>query len=112
MEHEKVLIMDDNDVTRGLLVEFIQSDGRHDVVGESNSIEKTKELIKQGVKPTVAILDNSCRGKDAAEIIRKSNPDVVIASYSASDDITWGDVNWCKKEGLIKLPQKLTDLQH
>ncbi len=113
MEHESVFILDDDPVALELASEIIESDAKHEIVGKADSFGAAENIFKQGIiKPTVAILDNSCGGQELANIIKEHNNNTVIISYSTDKGLTWGDKNWYKGEGLGKLPQKLTELQH
>lgn len=117
MKNERILIADDDKVVRDGLKSLIEMFGKkdgHKVVGVAESVEGVKGLLEKGLKPSVALVDNFYGdGEKAAEIIRKLSPETKIVSFSNDDNLTWGDENWPKSTGDIKvLVARLTSLKH
>lgn len=80
------------------ILKKIEEDG-HEIVGRATSVAEVKQLIEDGVEPTVAILDASMPstgdGERAAAIIRGNLPSTKIVSFSVFRQ-SWGDKNWEK----------------
>ncbi len=118
MRNERVLIADDYANIRELLAETIEIFGEkdgHKVVATASSVEEVEELLKGGLRPSVALVDGNFPdegdGEEAAKIIRKISPETTVISFS-SEVQTWGDENWSKHLTGRQLAEALTKLQH
>ena len=107
-ERERILLADDLSFTREGMRETIELFGEedgHQVVGEASSLAQVEELLKGGLRPTLAIIDanmpNRGDGEKAAAVIRQISPETKIVSHSSQLQ-TWGDVNWVKGELLAR----------
>lgn len=103
-ERERILLADDITVTREgirMTIEAYSEEHGHKVVGEAASVSQVEEILKGGLRPTLAIIDANMPyrggGEKAAALIRQVSPETKIVSYS-TDLQTWGDVNWKKGE--------------
>jgi DNA-binding NarL/FixJ family response regulator len=118
MKGERIFVADDQQIVidglkAGIEV-FGEMDG-HKIIGSANSVSEVEKLIKEGLKPSVALVDNRFPewgdGERAAKIIKEISPEIVVVAFS-SDHVTWGDYWWHKHEGIRELVKKLTELQH
>jgi DNA-binding NarL/FixJ family response regulator len=117
--NERILLADDMLIVLETAFEMIQLFGEKDghvIVGKAQSVEEVKKLLEEGLRPTVALVDNSFPlkgdGQRAAEIIRKISPETKVISFSMDTGLTWGDENWYKGMGSKEVVQALTNLQH
>lgn len=115
----RVLVVDDTDHVRGMLVDMLDLDG-FEVVGQASSGEEAIELAAQ-MNPEVVIMDYKMPGMDglaAARTIRDNTPSQSIIIYTAYLDpqleaearaigvaMTVGKV-----EGLNQLERHITEL--
>jgi NarL family two-component system response regulator LiaR len=118
-EDVKVMVVDDTDHVRGMLVDMLELDG-FDVVGQASSGREAIELAEEAA-PDVIIMDYKMPGMDgltAARAIREKAPDQSIILYTAYLDpqlevqareagiaMTVGKV-----EGLNQLERHITEL--
>jgi CheY-like chemotaxis protein len=116
MEKEQIFFVEDNPVTLMLYSEGIETFGEkygHKMLAQASSLGEVKSIMEGGLRPTVAIVDNSIPGVEAAKIIKKASPKTVVVSFSADENLNWGDQNWSKKKMDPKqLTEALTSLQH
>lgn len=119
MKNERILIAEDNAIMLIAVSDGVELFGRHDghkVVGKASCVEEVESLLKCGLKPTVALVDNSFPkrgdGERAARIIKQLSPETVIISFSMDEGVEWGDENWPKQIGSEELVALLTKLQH
>lgn len=119
MKNERILVADDNAIILIAVsdgIELVGGNDGHKVVGKASSVEEVESLLRDGIKPTVALVDNSFPrrgdGERAAQIIRKLSPETFVISFSADEGMEWGDENWPKKVDAEKLVAQLTKLQH
>ena len=119
MPDVKVMVVDDTDHVRGMLVDMLELDG-FEVVGEASSGREAVALSEE-TTPDVIIMDYKMPGMDgltAARAIRESKPDQSIILYTAYLDpqleqqareagvaMTVGKV-----EGLNQLERHITEL--
>ena len=119
MPDVKVMVVDDTDHVRGMLVDMLELDG-FDVVGQASSGREAIEVAKDAV-PDVIIMDYKMPGMDgltAARSIREDRPGQAIILYTAYLDakleveareagvaMTVGKV-----EGLNQLERHITEL--
>ncbi|MEA2459970.1 MAG: two-component system, response regulator PdtaR [Actinomycetota bacterium] len=119
MPDVKVMVVDDTDHVRGMLVDMLELDG-FDVVGQASSGREAVALSEE-TTPDVIIMDYKMPGMDgltAARAIRESKPDQSIILYTAYLDpqleqqareagvaMTVGKV-----EGLNQLERHITEL--
>ena len=115
----RVLVVDDTDHVRGMLVDMLDLDG-FEVVGQASSGEEAIELAAS-MNPEVVIMDYKMPGMDglaAARTIRENTPSQSIIIYTAYLDpdleaearaigvaMTVGKV-----EGLNQLERHITEL--
>ena len=115
----RVLVVDDTDHVRGMLVDMLDLDG-FEVVGQASSGEEAIELAAK-MNPEVVIMDYKMPGMDglaAARTIRDNTPSQSIIIYTAYLDpqleaearaigvaMTVGKV-----EGLNQLERHITEL--
>jgi CheY-like chemotaxis protein len=115
----RVLVVDDTEHVRGMLVDMLELDG-FNVVGQAASGEEATQVCSQ-VSPDVIIMDYKMPGMDgltAARVIRNERPDQAIVLYTAYLDaeleaqakaagvaMTVGKV-----EGLNQLERHITEL--
>ena len=118
-QHVRVLVVDDTEHVRGMLVDMLELDG-FNVVGQAASGEEATQVCSQ-VSPDVIIMDYKMPGMDgltAARAIRNERPDQAIVLYTAYLDaeleaqakaagvaMTVGKV-----EGLNQLERHITEL--
>jgi CheY-like chemotaxis protein len=118
-EDVKVMVVDDTDHVRGMLVDMLELDG-FEVVGQASSGREAIELAEEAA-PDVIIMDYKMPGMDgltAARAIRDKTPDQSIILYTAYLDpqlevqareagiaMTVGKV-----EGLNQLERHITEL--
>lgn len=119
MKNERLLLVDDQSIVLEGLQSSIELFGRQDghvIVGKAKSLEEVTELLNQGIRPSVAIVDNNFYGERIgsiiAEKIREISPETKIISFSSDWGLTWGDENWNKHLYGKDLIKALTDLQH
>ena len=119
MPDVKVMVVDDTDHVRGMLVDMLELDG-FEVVGQASSGREAVALSEE-TTPDVIIMDYKMPGMDgltAARAIRESKPDQAIILYTAYLDpqleqqareagvaMTVGKV-----EGLNQLERHITEL--
>ena len=118
MKNERVLIADDQAVVRNGVIQVIETFGEdmgHQVVGEAASVSEVEQLMKSGLRPTVALVDGKFPshgdGARAAAIIEKFSPKTVIIAFS-TDDQTYGREQWNKHSSSQELVDNLTNLKH
>lgn len=117
MKNERILIADDQYVVREGVTSVIESFGKedgHSVVGEAAAISEIKSLLRDGLKPTVALVDGGFPDGDgaiAAEIIEELSPETVIVAYSTYKQ-NYGQEQWPKDLSPEELIWKLTNLKH
>jgi DNA-binding NarL/FixJ family response regulator len=115
----KVLVVDDTDHVRNMLVDMLQLDG-FDVVGQADSGEVALELMA-GIDPDVIVMDYKMPGMDgltAARTIRETRPSQAIILYTAYLDSKLeaeakeAGIALCigKVEGLNQLERHITEL--
>ncbi|HCM82364.1 MAG: hypothetical protein UW22_C0032G0007 [Candidatus Gottesmanbacteria bacterium GW2011_GWB1_44_11c] len=119
-DKEQILIADDSsDVIDGLQEYFgLHPESGHSIVGTAASVEEVEELMRTGLQPTVALVDNKFpyrgAGEKALRIIKQYSPNTIVISFSNDPGLEWGDQNWSKP--LIEVPgllfRALTHLQH
>lgn len=119
MKNERILVADDEKADLERLKEIIEILGEqdgHEVIAVATCVKEVKALIENGLKPTVAIVDNCfpARGEGikAAQIIKESSPETIIVSYSLDNGLKWGDQNWSKWIEPKELVDNLTNLRH
>jgi chemotaxis response regulator CheB len=119
MENEKILHVDDSLVIRESVRRVIESwadEEGHQIIGSAASAKEVEKLFEQGMKPTVALVDNRCPnegdGELIAGIIKKFSPETVIVSLSTSTNVAWGDYHLQKDISGKDLVKFLTKLQH
>lgn len=119
MWKEKILHADDTQIARDgmrMLFEIYGSHGKHKLLPQASSKEEIEEMMKSGLRPTVAILDKKMPGEndgeEAANIIRKYSPDTVIISLSSVEGNTFGDYNFSKTISGKELFEFITNLKH
>ena len=116
----KVLVVDDTDHVRNMLVDMLELDG-FDVVGQAASGREAVDAIANGSDPDVVVMDYKMPDMDgltAAKTIKESRPTQAIILYTAYlDDQLEGlakeaGVAMCigKVEGLNQLERHITDL--
>ncbi|MEA2497873.1 MAG: hypothetical protein QOH26_278 [Actinomycetota bacterium] len=119
MPDVKVMVVDDTDHVRGMLVDMLELDG-FDVVGQASSGREAIDIARES-RPDVIIMDYKMPGMDgltAARSIREDRPDQAIILYTAYLDpqleieareagvaMTVGKV-----EGLNQLERHITEL--
>ncbi|MCA1704474.1 MAG: response regulator transcription factor [Actinobacteria bacterium] len=119
MPDVRVMVVDDTDHVRGMLVDMLELDG-FDVVGQASSGADAVTLAEE-TSPDVIIMDYKMPGMDgltAARAIRETKPDQSIILYTAYLDpkleqqareagvaMTVGKV-----EGLNQLERHITEL--
>jgi CheY-like chemotaxis protein len=115
----KVLVVDDTDHVRNMLVDMLELDG-FDVVGASPSGEDGVAMADQS-EPDVIVMDYKMPGMDgltAARAIRASRPSQAIILYTAYLDSALeaeartAGIALCigKVEGLNQLERHITEL--
>ena len=119
MADAKVLVMDDTDHVRNMLVDMLQLDG-FDVVGEASSGDEAIDLALDR-RPDVIVMDYRMPGKDGlstAKTIRQDRPGQAIILYTAYLDARIeslardAGVALClgKVEGLNQLERHISEL--
>jgi CheY-like chemotaxis protein len=114
-----VLVVDDTDHVRGMLVDMLQLDG-FDVVGEAASGPEAIKMTGQK-EPDVIVMDYKMPGMDgltAARAIRDARPTQAIILYTAylDDDLEnrarEAGIAMCvgKVEGLTQLERHIVEL--
>lgn len=115
----KVMVVDDTDHVRNMLVDMLELDG-FQVVGQAASGEEACTLAEQS-DPAVIVMDYKMPGMDgltAARTIRETRPTQAIILYTAYLDSTIealakeAGVALCigKVEGLNQLERHITEL--
>ena len=115
----KVMVVDDTDHVRNMLVDMLELDG-FDVVGQAASGEDAVEKAPDA-EPDVIVMDYKMPGMDGlttARIIRSDRPDQAIILYTAYLDPTIeaqakeAGIALCigKVEGLNQLERHITEL--
>jgi DNA-binding NarL/FixJ family response regulator len=115
----KVLVVDDTDHVRNMLVDMLQLDG-FDVVGQADSGEAALEVMAT-INPDVIVMDYKMPGMDGlscARTIRETRPSQAIILYTAYLDSTLeaqakeAGIALCigKVEGLNQLERYITEL--
>ena len=116
----KVLVVDDTDHVRNMLVDMLELDG-FDVVGQAASGREAVDAIANGTDPDVVVMDYKMPDMDgltAAKTIKESRPAQAIILYTAYLDeqleglAKEAGVAMCigKVEGLNQLERHITDL--
>jgi CheY-like chemotaxis protein len=116
----KVLVVDDTDHVRNMLVDMLELDG-FDVVGQAASGQEAVDSIEGGSDPDVVVMDYKMPDMDglsAAKAIKKTRPTQAIILYTAYLDdkletlAKEAGVTMCigKVEGLNQLERHITDL--
>jgi len=119
MSAARVLVVDDTDHVRNMLVDMLELDG-FEVVGEAASGEAACKLADE-TGPDVIVMDYKMPGMDgltAARTIRQSRPSQPIILYTAYLDPTIeaqakeAGIALCigKVEGLNQLERHITEL--
>jgi response regulator NasT len=119
MADAKVLVVDDTDHVRNMLVDMLQLDG-FDVVGEASSGDEAIDLALDR-RPDVIVMDYRMPGKDGlstAKTIRQDRPGQAIILYTAYLDARIeslardAGVALClgKVEGLNQLERHISEL--
>jgi response regulator NasT len=114
-----VLVIDDTDHVRKMLVDMLELDG-FDVVGQAAAGEEAVSLAET-TKPDVIVMDYKMPGMDglsAARAVRTARPDQAIILYTAyldsqlETDARAAGVALCigKVEGLNQLERHITEL--
>lgn len=115
----KVLVVDDTDHVRKMLVDMLQLDG-FDIVGQAGSGKAAIELAAD-TSPDVIVMDYKMPEMDgltAARAIKKSAPTQAIILYTAYVDAELEDeakqagvaITVGKIEGLNQLEREITEL--
>lgn len=115
----RVMVVDDTEHVRGMLVDMLELDGFH-VVGQAGSGEEAHKLCAE-VSPDVIIMDYKMPGMDglsAARAIRGDRPDQAIVLYTAYLDAALEQeakdagvaMTVGKVEGLNQLERHITEL--
>lgn len=119
MKNERILVADDDKDYRESLVfslNLLGEEDGHRVIGEASSVNEVETLLQNGLKPTVAFVDNSfygqSQGDQVAQLIRQFSPETIIISNSMDTDFDWADQNWGKCMGADERMKRLTELQH
>lgn len=119
MKNERVLHGDDSTLLRDsvkFIIEKYGAEDGHKLVGSAASVSEVERLLKEGLRPTVALVDNRFPndgdGERAAGIIRLLSPETIIVSFSTTDGLKWGDYNLNKGLKSREIIQFLTDLKH
>ena len=119
MKNERILHVDDMLIIREAVKHVIESwfdEEGHQIIGSAASVEEVEELFEQGIKPTVALVDDRCPNKGDGElvagIIKKFSPETIIVSFSTNPSIVWGNYHLQKDIGNDELVKFLTNLQH
>jgi DNA-binding NarL/FixJ family response regulator len=114
-----VLVIDDTDHVRKMLVDMLELDG-FDVVGQGAAGEEAVDLART-TEPDVIVMDYKMPGMDglsAARAVRDARPDQAIILYTAyldsqlETDARAAGVALCigKVEGLNQLERHITEL--
>lgn len=118
MKGERILVADDDRIVRegvSMLIETSGSDN-HKVIGQAASVSEVEKLLKKGLRPTVALVDNKFPdrgdGEQAAKIIKELSPGTIVVSFSDDENLKWGDKNWGKIVDRSELIKRLTELEH
>jgi two-component system, response regulator PdtaR len=115
----KVVVVDDTEHVRTMLVDMLELDG-FSVVGQAQSGEEAVEIVPQN-DPDVIVMDYRMPGMDglsAAEIIRRDRPTQAIILYTAyldaqiEADAKQAGIAVCigKVEGLNQLERQIQEL--
>ena len=115
----KVLVVDDTDHVRHMLVDMLQLDG-FDVVGQAASGDRAVTMVDD-TNPDVIVMDYKMPGMDglsAARLIRETRPSQPIILYTAYLDANLeaearsAGISLCigKVEGLNQLERHITEL--
>jgi DNA-binding NarL/FixJ family response regulator len=110
-----VVVVDDDDAVRQLLVSLLEADGRFEIVGEGRNGEEAV-AVTSDKEPDLVVLDYLMpfkRGDDAAELIRRALPDIHIVALSAVLDHRpqWADAI-LRKSDIVEAPDILHDVLH
>ena len=115
---ERILHADDMDIALQGFASLIKTMGKdgHKIVGQATSIEGVEKILKKGLRPTVAFIDNSFPnkgdGEKAAALVREISPETIIVSLSGDENVRWGDHNLLKLLSRDQLADFLLNLQH
>lgn len=119
MRGERILHADDSQIARDgmhMLCETFGAQGEHELLPQASSVEQVENMMKGGLKPTIAILDNNMPnendGETAASVIRQYSPKTVIISLSSNTSVTFGDHNLTKNIRGKELFDFITNLKH
>jgi CheY-like chemotaxis protein len=115
----KILIVDDTDHVRTMLVDMLELDG-FTVVGEADSGEKAVEIVSES-DPDVVVMDYRMPDMDgltAAQLILRERPGQPVILYTAyldaqiEADAKRAGIAVCvgKVEGLNQLERQITEL--
>lgn len=118
MKKERILVVDDQNIVQQGIKSILEAFGRedgHKIVGQALSVSEVEELLKSGLRPTIALVDgnfpNRGDGNKAAEIIRRLSPETKIIAFS-TDPQDYGDEQWNKHMSGRELIVMLTNLQY
>lgn len=118
MRGEKILHGDDQAISRDgfkRVIERYGSDDGQELIGSASSVEEIEELLKQGLRPTVAVLDNKFPhdgdGERAAGLVRKYSPETIVVSL-CTDDVGWADYHISKEWSPSEVTRFLLNLKH
>ncbi|QQG41692.1 MAG: response regulator [Candidatus Woesebacteria bacterium] len=119
MKGERIIHADDTRIAREGFSRVVEAWGHDDdqkIIGSASSLPEVEKLLEDGLKPTVAFIDNSFfdRGDGVliANLVRTLSPDTIIVSLSADSGVKWGDFNLLKTFTGRELKNFLLELKH